>query len=153
MALAAHYGIEEYPSPGGGCILTKAGFSDRLRDLLATQDEVGLHDVELLKCGRHLRLPSGKRLVVGRIHGDNLKLQELARKQDLLVRVKGVPGPTGLIAAQVSEQEVELAAGIVAAYSDAETGEEAIVVVSGKEEREITITVRPKKQFRELLIQ
>ena len=153
MALAAHYGIEEYPSPGGGCILTKAGFSDRLRDLLATQDEVGLHDVELLKCGRHLRLPSGRRLVVGRIHSDNLKLQELARKQDLLVRVKGVPGPTGLIAAQVSEQEVELAAGIVAAYSDAETGEQAIVVVSGKEDQEIEVTVKSKKQFREFLIQ
>ena len=152
MTLAAHYGIEEYPSPGGGCILTKAGFADRLRDLLATQEEVGLHDVELLKCGRHLRLPRGRRLVVGRIHGDNLKLQELAREEDLLLRVKGVPGPTGLIGAHVSEQEVELAAGIVAAYSDAETGEEAIVVVSGKDDREMTITVRPKKEFRELLI-
>ena len=110
MALAAHYyGIQEYPSPGGGCILTKAGFADRLRDLLTTQEEVGLHDVELLKCGsRHLRLPSGRRLLVGRIHADNLKLQELAREEDLLLGVKGVPGPTGLIAAQVSEQEVEL---------------------------------------------
>ena len=152
MTLAAHYGIEEYPSPGGGCILTKAGFADRLRDLLATQEEVGLHDVELLKCGRHLRLPSGNRLVVGRIHGDNLKLQELAREEELLLRVKGVPGPTGLIGAHVSEQEVELAAGIVAAYSDAPTGEDTVVVVSGKDDREITITVKPKKQFRELLI-
>jgi hypothetical protein len=153
MALAAHYGIEEYPSPGGGCILTKAGFADRLRDLLATQEEVGLQDVELLKCGRQLRLPGGRRLVVGRIHADNLKLQELAREEDLLLRVKGVPGPTGLIAAQVSEQEVELAVNIVASYSDAPTGEDAVVVLSGRENREITVTVRPKEEFRELLIQ
>ena len=153
MTLAAHYGIEEYPSPGGGCILTKAGFADRLRDLLATQEEVGLHDVELLKCGRHLRLPSGIRLVVGRIHGDNLKLQELARKQDLLLRVKGIPGPTGLLAVQVSEQEVELAADIVAAYSDAPTGEDTVVVLSGREDWEITVTVRAKEAFRDLLIQ
>ncbi len=68
------------------------------------------------------------------------------------MRVKGVPGPTGLMVAHVSEQEVELAAGIVAAYSDAETGAEAIVVVSGKDDREITIAVRPKKEFRDLLI-
>jgi hypothetical protein len=153
MVLAAQYGIEEYPSPGGGCILTKAGFADRLRDLLASQEEVGLHEVELLKCGRHLRLPSGRRLVVGRIHADNLKLQELARQEDLLLRVKGIPGPTGLLTVQVSEQEVELAAGIVAAYSDAESGEEAIVVVSGREDREITVRVSPKEVFRELLIQ
>jgi len=153
IALAAHYGIEEYASPGGGCILTKAGFADRLRDLLATQEEVGLHDVELLKFGRHLRLPSGRRLVVGRIHADNLKLQELAWEEDLLFRVKGIPGPTGLIAVQVSEQEVELAAGIVASYSDAETGEDTVVVLSGRENREVTVPVRPKEDFRDLLIQ
>ena len=113
---------------------------------------MGLHDVELIKCGRNFLLPCGRRLVVGRIHGVNLKLQELAREEDFLLRVKGVPGPTGLTAAHISEQEVQLAADIVAAYSDAETGEEAIVVVSGKDDREITITVRPKEEFRELLI-
>ena len=153
MALAAHYSIVEYPSAGGGCILTKAGFADRLKDLLATQENVGLHEVELLKWGRHFSLPGGKRLVVGRVHGDNVKLQELAREEDLLLRVKGVPGPTGIIAAMAAEQEVELAAHIVAAYSDVQTGKEAIVEVSGKEERKITVTVRPKKDFRDFLIQ
>jgi len=153
MALAAHYSIAEYPSPGGGCILTKAGFADRLRDLLATQENVGLHEVELLKWGRHFRLPGGKRLVVGRVHGDNIKLQELAREEDLLLRVKVMPGPTGITPAMAAEQEVELAAYIVAAYSDVQTGREAIVEVSGKEGREITVTVRAKKEFRDLLIQ
>ncbi|MGD8530131.1 MAG: tRNA 4-thiouridine(8) synthase ThiI [Syntrophobacterales bacterium] len=152
MALASRYSLKEYPSPGGGCILTKAGFADRLRDLLATQENVGLHEVELLKWGRHLRLSGGRRLVVGRVHGDNLKLQELAREEDLLLRVKGVPGPTGIMAAMAGEEEVELAAHIVAAYSDVETGKEAIVEVSGKEDRKITITVRAKEEFRELLI-
>ena len=152
MALAADYEIEEYPSPGGGCILTKAGFAARLRDLLATQKNVGLQEVELLKWGRHLRLPSGRRLVVGRIHADNLKLQELAGEKDLLLRVEGVPGPTGLLAAETTQQEVELAAEIVAAYSDAETGEEAIVEVSGKEGREIAVKTLAKEEFRDLLI-
>ena len=152
MALAAHYSLKEYPSPGGGCMLTKAGFADRLRDLLATQKNVGLKEVELLKWGRQLRLPGGKRLVVGRVHGDNLKPQDLAREEDLLLRVKGVPGPTGLIAAMVEEHEVELAANVVAAYSDAETGTDAFVMLSGRENREILVTVRPKEEFRELLI-
>ena len=152
MALAAHYSIEEYPSPGGGCILTKAGFADRLKDLLTTEENVGIHEVELLKWGRHFRLPGGKRLVVGRVHSDNLKLQELAREEDLLLRVKGIPGPTGIIAAMAGERELELAALIVAAYSDAESGKEATVEVWGKEDRKITITVRAKEEFRDLLI-
>jgi tRNA U34 2-thiouridine synthase MnmA/TrmU len=152
MALAAHYSLKEYPSPGGGCILTKAGFADRLRELLASQENVGLHEVELLKWGRHLRLSGGNRLVVGRVHGDNLKLQELAREEDLLLRVKGVPGPTGLMASRAAKEEVELAAQIVAAYSDVATGKEAIVEVSGKEDRKITISTPPKEEFRKLLI-
>ncbi|MEJ2430749.1 MAG: tRNA 4-thiouridine(8) synthase ThiI [Deltaproteobacteria bacterium] len=152
MALAAHYSLKEYASPGGGCMLTKAGFAERLRDLLATQQNVGIREVELLKWGRQLRLPGGKRLVVGRVHGDNLKLQELAREEDIVLRVKGVPGPTGLIAAMAQKREVELAANVVAAYSDAETGKDALVMLSGKENREILVTVRPKEEFRHLLI-
>ena len=152
MALAAHYSIEEYPSPGGGCMLTKEGFAQRLRDLLATQDNVGLHEVELLKWGRQLRLPGGERLVIGRVHGDNVKLQELAAAEDLVLRVQGVPGPTGLIAARAEEQEVVLAAKVVAAYSDAETGKEAVVEVSGKDDRTITVSTPPKEEFRKLLI-
>jgi hypothetical protein len=90
--------------------------------------------------------------VVGRIHADNLRLQELAREENLLLRVKGVPGPTGLIAAQVSEQEVELAVNIVASYSDAPTGEDAVVVLSGRENREITVKTPPKEDVRDVLI-
>jgi len=152
MILAEQYGIKDYPSPGGGCILTDAGFSERLRNLFATQEHVGLHDVELLKWGRHLRLPSGRRLVVGRVHADNLKLQELARGSDLLLRVKGIPGPTGLLAAETSQSEVELAANIVAAYSDAETDTDAVVIVSGQENREVGVKTPPKGDFRDWLI-
>jgi hypothetical protein len=50
------------------------------------------------------------------------------------------------------EREVELAANVVAAYSDAETGKDALVMLTGRENREILVTVRPKEEFRELLI-
>jgi tRNA U34 2-thiouridine synthase MnmA/TrmU len=152
MALAEHYTIKDYPSPGGGCVLTDASFSGRLRDLFATEEHVDLRDVELLKWGRHLRFPGGTRLVVGRVHADNLKLQELARVDDLLLKVKGVPGPTGLLAAETSQLEVELAASIVAAYSDAETGTDAVVTLSGRESREITVSTPAKEDFRDWLI-
>ncbi|UCG11867.1 MAG: tRNA 4-thiouridine(8) synthase ThiI [Deltaproteobacteria bacterium] len=153
MALAAHYGIEDYPSPGGGCILTKVGFAERLRDLLATEADVKLKDVELLKWGRHLRLPGGRRLVVGRVHADNVKLQDLAQEEDLLIKVKDIPGPVGFLRAEASAEEVELAAEVVAAYSDATDDTDTVVVCSGKVDREITVTTRPKEEFRSLLIQ
>jgi tRNA U34 2-thiouridine synthase MnmA/TrmU len=152
IAVARHYGIEDYPSPGGGCLLTDVAFSERLRDLFTTHDEIELRDVELLKWGRHFRLPSGRRLVVGRAHEDNVKLQELSRKEDLLFKVSGIPGPTGLIVTQASYEEIQMAAQIVAAYSDAVTGNNTVVLVAGKENREVTVNTPPKEEFRKLLL-
>ncbi len=152
IALAEKYGIEDYPGPGGGCLLTDAVFSSRLRNLFETLDTVELRDVELLKWGRHLRLPSGRRLVVGRIHKENLKIQELARSDDRLLIAEGIPGPTGLIDGETSAAEIQLAAEVVAAYSDADTGTEAVVMISGQDEGEIRVNTPSKKEFRNLLI-
>lgn len=153
MALAVHYGIHDYPSPAGGCLLTNPGFAARLRNLFSTQARVDLRDVELLKYGRHLRLPQGSRLVVGRIHADNVRLRDLARPDDIIMKVNEVPGPTALLPGGAPAAEVEVAAAVVAAYSDAVTGAEAsIALSSGQNARTMTVTVRPKEEFREMLI-
>jgi tRNA-specific 2-thiouridylase len=153
IRMAAFYGIDEYPSPGGGCLLTKAGFANRLKDLFATQEEVELRDLELLKWGRHFRLPGGGRLVVGRVHADNVELRELARESDVLLRANGVPGPTGLLPLSMSGADMKLAAAIVAAYSDAPTGTETVIsVVSGQRSQQLIVAVRSKEEFRNLLI-
>jgi tRNA U34 2-thiouridine synthase MnmA/TrmU len=153
MALAVHYGIHDYPNPAGGCLLTNPGFASRLRDLFDTQENVDLRDVELLKYGRHLRLPQGSRLVVGRIHADNLRLRELARPDHIIMKVDDVPGPTALLPGGATAAELEIAAAVVAAYSDAVTGTEASIdLSSGQDARTMTVTVRPKEEFREMLI-
>ena len=153
MALSVHYGIHDYPSPAGGCLLTNPGFAARLRDLFSTQENVDLRDVELLKHGRHLRLPQGRRLVVGRIHADNVRLRDLARPEDIIIKVNEVPGPTALLPGGASAAEVEVAAAVVAAYSDAVTGTEASIAVSTDQTTRImTVVVRPKEEYREMLI-
>jgi len=48
-ALAKEWGLKEYPSSGGGCLLTEKSFSGRLRDLIEKQPEATVVDVELLK--------------------------------------------------------------------------------------------------------
>jgi tRNA-specific 2-thiouridylase len=153
MTLAVHYGIQDYPSPAGGCLLTNPGFAVRLRDLFSTQEDVDLRDLELLKYGRHLRLPQGSRLVVGRIHADNVRLRELARPEDIIMKVNEVPGPTALLPGGASAAEVEVAAAVVAAYSDAVTGNEASIAVSVNETtRILTVVVKPKQEYRAMLI-
>lgn len=75
IELAANMGIENYPSPAGGCKLTEPAFSKRLKDLF-TQEKYSLEEIELLKLGRHFRLGRDVKLVVGRNKNENEKIQK-----------------------------------------------------------------------------
>jgi tRNA U34 2-thiouridine synthase MnmA/TrmU len=119
MALAEDFGITEYPQPGGGCILTKEGFGKKLGALLKHFPQAGGRQVELLKWGRHFVLPEGSLCVIGRNQSDNDRLQTLADRGDILLRVVGYPGPIGLVLpSPLFEKDLETAVLAVIAYSD-----------------------------------
>ena len=120
IALAAEFGIVDYPSPAGGCKLTEAAFGRKLRDLMAHE---GLGDrrlVELLSVGRRFRLPDGSSVILGRDAGENARL---AAERGTLVAHDDVPGPTALVPVVKSESDLALAHGIVRAWSRG-TGED-----------------------------
>jgi tRNA-uridine 2-sulfurtransferase len=119
MALAAEFGITEYPSPAGGCPLTDQGYSRRLRDLLDRDPQAGADDMRLLALGRHLRLAEKTRLVLGRNKEENEKLEGVFRPGDVKVFVRGVMGPTGLLRGPADPELKRLAASICVRYSDA----------------------------------
>ena len=66
MALAKDRGVHDYPCPAGGCLLNDPEFAVRFKDLLDHEPDFGVAEARLLKWGRHFRLPSGKKMVVGR---------------------------------------------------------------------------------------
>lgn len=126
MALAEHYGIKHYPQPGGGCLLTKEGFSQKLTELFAEHPDADVTEVELLKWGRLFRLTSGALYVIGRHRNDNEKLGSLARPSDVLIHVPKHRGPTGVMIAPTEDQldeELLRAARIIVAYSDVPEGQ------------------------------
>ena len=98
MELAEEWGIEEYENPAGGCLLTDAAFSSRLRELMVRVPGFDGADAELMKLGRHAWTGSTL-IVLGRRHEENLRLAELALPADLLYKEKEVPGPTALLRA------------------------------------------------------
>jgi len=101
MELAKKYGITEYPSPAGGCLLTDPDFSKRLRLMLAYWEKCDANDVELLKHGRvhWAKLSNGKRvlIVVGRSEEDNLAISQTAKPNDYIMELKDVTGPVTII--------------------------------------------------------
>ncbi len=141
MALAEKYGLKEYPSPAGGCLLTVEGFSNRLKDLLKYQEEVSRSDLELLKVGRHFRPGEKAKIIVGRNQEENKKIFDLAEKGDLLFKTSSIPGPTTLLRGHSQEEDLYMAASITARYSDASAPEVAVEVkgVNGDDEKEIRV--------------
>ena len=143
MTLAAKYGIEDYPSPAGGCLLTDKGFSDRLRDLFNHREAFLERELHLLKYGRHMRLDGENKAIVGRTKGDNENIKQyIDPQQDTVSSVAGYPGPTALIPGGGSREAVLLAAAICAGYSKAPDDSPAKVGVTTAESKE-TVNVMP----------
>jgi tRNA-specific 2-thiouridylase len=114
LAMAAAYGWEEYESPGGGCLLTDPAFSAKLREFVA-HDTLDAIDVDLLKYGRHFRLPGGAKLVVGRHQEDNKALQAIDHPDYRPIRLP-VAGPYSLLESKASLEDRALALQIALTY-------------------------------------
>jgi len=132
MELAEHYGLKDYPSPAGGCLLTQESFGKRLRRFLDLRPDADAPSTEILKVGRHFYLADDQLLVVGRNHSENERLQDVAAENDYLFKVSDRPGPLGLLRTlhQGDEPEINMAARIVARYSDARGEETACLKIT-----------------------
>ena len=155
IQLAERFGFIDYPTPAGGCSLTEASFSARLRDLLDRRKPADpeVRELELLKVGRHFTLTPVIRLVVGRDQRENERIQALYRSGDDLLSCEHIPGPVGLIPGGADQDSLQLAARITAAYSDAETGSEVTALVIRNERESImAVTAPAKEDFKERMI-
>mgnify|MGYP001275308707 CR=1 FL=1 len=122
MQLAEKYGIQEYPSPAGGCLLTEQNYVRRLKHLMSLIENPRPEHLGILRVGRHFYLQEGLLLAVGRNHAENERLESLATSSDLLLKVTDRPGPVGLLRAILPvdiESYLNYAGSIVARYSDA----------------------------------
>ena len=129
FALAEHLGIKEYLCPAGGCLLTDAEFAARFRDLLEHEPDFGVEDAWLLRYGRHFRLPSGVKIVVGRNEDENGPIERARRESDALLVPAGTTGPSVLCRRPRDEADIMRAAGLVASYTKG--GMEVAVEVKG----------------------
>ncbi|WP_432822815.1 thiamine biosynthesis protein [Trichloromonas sp.] len=140
--LAAAWGLVDYPASGGGCLLTEASFSGRLRDLFDHHPEATVVDVELLKVGRQFRLSPVAKLAVGRNQSGNDAITGLARPTDVLVRADNFSGPMGLVSGSIDDDDLAVAGAIVASYGKGQNEAEVDMLLQ-QEERRWVIRVVP----------
>jgi len=119
MMLAEHLGIEEYPAPAGGCLLTDTHLSARIRWLFDSRTDVGVEDVLLTKVGRYFALAERTLLVVGRLKEENERIAQLSKRGDILLELSEWPGPLALLRGPCTPEILEIAASIMVRYSKA----------------------------------
>lgn len=118
IALAKDFGINDYPCPAGGCLLTDKCFSERLKDLLKYNAGYDISDLHLLKIGRHFKISDELRFLVGRDEQDNAKLVSFSKAGDYIFDILDIPSAVGLARGKVTESDIEKMASLLARYSD-----------------------------------
>lgn len=150
LALAAELGLSDFPSPAGGCLLTEPGFSRRLRDLWAHEPQAGADRIALLKLGRHLRLPAGAKLVVGRNEAENQALERAMPAGALAMHTPEFNGPLALYFGPEHGPDLALAAGLTAGYGQCAPGERAMVALG--DGRRLQVAAIDRRKAQEMLL-
>ena len=122
MEMAEEYGIEDYPSPAGGCCyLTDANFGRRILDFFEYEgkENLTMDDVMLLKIGRHFRVKPDVKVVMGREEGENKFLERYTPGRWRL-ETKDVTGPTTLVEGDPTDDDLRQIAGMTVGYAGLE---------------------------------
>lgn len=119
IELADELGLDDYPSPASGCLLTDHGYSNRLRDLLAHRDRISFEDLNLLRAGRHFRLDQNTKLIVGRNEEDNKRITAFKNENQHLLEAVDIGSPVSLLDGEPTEENILKAAMITARYTSA----------------------------------
>lgn len=142
IELAQVFGLKDFPSPAGGCLLTDPVFSGRLRKLLSWRGYLDIRDIELVKYGRSF-FEENFWIVVSRNERETKIIESLADTGDVKITTADVPGPVAVVRFKkksddelLRKKAVRLASLLTIRYSKARDRATAFVkIIEGGSER------------------
>jgi tRNA U34 2-thiouridine synthase MnmA/TrmU len=129
LELARQFGLEDFPNPAAGCLLTDRKYSRRLRDLLDHVEHLTSDDIDLLRYGRHFRLDRNTKVIVGRNKQDNHNISQHKRPHHIFLEALNTGSPLTLLIGSATEENIRTAAAITARYSSARKAQSVRVAV------------------------
>lgn len=130
--LAEKFGFDEYQTPGGGCLLTEEFFTKKLREFIQYKP-LHVKDIELLKIGRHFRLPNGAKLVIGRNEEENNILEKIENDEYSAICLnEEIPSPFGRISKDANESDELLASSILLSFTKTDKEKTYIIKIANK---------------------
>jgi hypothetical protein len=106
LELAEKFGLKEYPTPAGGCLLTDPVFSGKLRKLIRWRGFLKKEDAELVKFGRSF-FEKDFWIVVSRNESENRAVEKVAVETDILITTNSVPGPLTVLRFRDEDKQSE----------------------------------------------
>ena len=144
LQLAKKYGLENFESPAGGCLLTDINFSKRLKDFSKTL-KLTPDEIDILKVGRHFNI-EGNKIIISRKADENPILKKYSGKLFEKMFTKGFPGPVGLIQKNANENTKQLAADMMVSYTRENEGE---IIIADKTYNGVK---KDKKEFSKYIL-
>lgn len=127
IRLAKAFAVDEYPAPGGGCLLTEDSYIPKVRDVLDHQSQPSVRDFDLLRTGRHFRLSECCKVIVGRDSSDNEKILASIAAGETSLRWMDGASPLVLLVGEPTQADLLQAGRILLRYTKAAKGEAACV--------------------------
>ena len=118
LAMVASAGITEYSTPAGGCLLTDEHFAKKAKDLFAHAERPTTKDMELLTVGRHFRLNTRTKLILGRNELENLLLEGHAQEGYTCMR-PAFAGPSALVVGDWSDEAARIGVLLILQHTKA----------------------------------
>jgi len=132
LELAREMGLEDFESPGGGCLLTDDNFGKKMFDFVK-YDTFEVKDIPVMKYGRHFRLQDGAKFVVGRDKDDNAHLEAIENNKYFHIKTVGIPGPHALLTKSATAEDKAFATRAILTYTKAKPEDSFIVAFDGEE--------------------
>lgn len=117
MQLAVEIGVNDYPCPAGGCLLTEKTFAARLQRLLSENPDAPVAEIQSIKHGRIFYSSEGARIIIPRDEAETNALTSLACPGDTMMSASDFNGPTTVIKDQgAGKQTLKEAAALTARF-------------------------------------
>ena len=132
LELAKEIGLDDFESPGGGCLLTDENFGKKMFDFIK-YDKFEVKDIPVMKFGRHFRLQDGAKLVIGRNKEENEHLQNIDNDKYYHIKTVGLPGPHALLSKDATPEDKELSASAILTYCKTSVDDSYTLSYDGQE--------------------
>lgn len=144
IELAKQLGLDNYPQPAGGCLLTDGAFCNKMRHLwqYRNKKDYSRDDIELLRIGRHIAPNKKYKIIVGRNETENEALAKFCNTFSSLLSTSHL-GPLVILDGVFDSADINLAGRIAARYSAGRCEEQVQIQVRLTDGTKYSLQVTP----------